>query len=40
MTQVCSTHQKSLVYIEFNSLVINTTALQELALLRSQVVLM
>ena len=34
---MCSEHQKSLVYIEFNSLVINSTALQELNLRRSQV---
>jgi len=34
---VCSKHQKSLVYIEFNSLVVNSTALEELNLLRSQV---
>ena len=37
MCQVCATHQKSLVYIEFNSLNINYTALKELSLLRSQV---
>jgi len=34
---VCATHQKSLVYIEVNSLNINSTALKELGLLRSQV---
>ena len=34
---MCATHQKSLVYIEFNSLNVNSTALKELGLLRSQV---
>ena len=36
---MCSAEQKSLVYIDIDSLTVNETAIQELDLLESQVVL-
>ena len=37
---MCSAEQKSLVFIDINSLTVNESALQELGLLESQVLVM